>query len=73
MPGSTLRTAPKPDPVPRLGHRRVVGGQGLEQAQQVDAGLVAVVAGGLADQRDEAVEGLVDLTTEQFDVGRLEL
>ncbi len=70
MPGSEERRGETPA---RLGHRGVVGGQRLEQAEQMHAGLVAVVAGGLADQPDEPVEGLVDLTAEQFDVGGLDL
>ena len=51
----------------------VVVADGAEEAEQVLAGAVAVVAGGAPDQLDEPVEGVVDVAAEQVEVGHQDL
>src|SRR5918999_4793857 len=54
---------------PSFDHPQVVVGQHLEQLEQMDAHLVAIVAGRAADRLDQPVEGVLDATRDQLDVG----
>src|SRR5688572_17406331 len=51
-------------------HARVLGADHLEEAQQVRAGGVALVAGRAAHHVDEAQERVLDVTADRVDVGR---
>src|SRR5690349_14891297 len=55
--------------LPSPEHTGVVVADGAEEAEEVLAGLVAVVAGGTTDQVDEAVERVLDVAAEHVEIG----